>query len=140
MNKKIISDGGMRFSGDISKSLAAGANSVMLGGIFAGTDESPGEVVLWEGRSYKVYRGMGSVAAMRSGSSDRYFQNSSDVDFSTIRLDKQGGMIIALQWESVSQKSPCSTSEISENFPLNLEHYEFVMGDNQVCQFGDTYQ
>ena len=79
MNKKIISDGGMRFSGDISKSLAAGANSVMLGGIFAGTDESPGEVVLWEGRSYKVYRGMGSVAAMKSGSSDRYFQNSSDV-------------------------------------------------------------
>ena len=71
MNKKIISDGGMRFSGDISKSLAVGANAVMLGGIFAGTDESPGEIVLWEGRSYKVYRGMGSVAAMKSGSSDR---------------------------------------------------------------------
>tara|TARA_Y100001970_G_scaffold50742_1_gene64229 strand:+ start:44526 stop:45998 length:1473 start_codon:yes stop_codon:yes gene_type:complete len=79
MNKKIISDGGMRFSGDISKSIAAGANAVMLGGIFAGTDESPGEIVLWEGRSYKVYRGMGSVAAMKSGSSDRYFQNLSDV-------------------------------------------------------------
>ena len=79
MNKKIISDGGMRFSGDISKSLAAGGNAVMLGGLFAGTDESPGEVVLWEGRSYKVYRGMGSVAAMKSGSSDRYFQDSSDV-------------------------------------------------------------
>ena len=78
MNKKIISDGGMRFSGDISKSIAAGADAVMLGGIFAGTEESPGEVVLWEGRSYKVYRGMGSVAAMKSGSSDRYFQNLSD--------------------------------------------------------------
>ena len=79
MNKKIISDGGMRFSGDISKSFAAGADAVMLGGIFAGTEESPGEVVLWEGRSYKSYRGMGSVAAMKSGSSDRYFQNSTDV-------------------------------------------------------------
>jgi len=77
-NKTMISDGGMRFSGDISKSLAAGANAVMLGGIFAGTEESPGEVVLWEGRTYKSYRGMGSIAAMKDGSSDRYFQNSSD--------------------------------------------------------------
>ena len=77
-NKTMISDGGMRFSGDISKSLAAGANAVMLGGIFAGTQESPGEVVLWEGRTYKSYRGMGSIAAMKDGSSDRYFQNSSD--------------------------------------------------------------
>ena len=75
-NKKIISDGGMRFSGDISKSFAAGADAVMLGGIFAGTDESPGEIILWEGRSYKAYRGMGSIAAMKAGSSDRYFQNA----------------------------------------------------------------
>ena len=75
-NKKIISDGGMRFSGDISKSFAAGADAVMLGGIFAGTEESPGEIILWEGRSYKSYRGMGSIAAMKAGSSDRYFQNS----------------------------------------------------------------
>jgi len=74
-NKKIISDGGMRFSGDIAKSFAVGADAVMLGGMFAGTDESPGEIVIWEGRSYKKYRGMGSVAAMREGSSDRYFQN-----------------------------------------------------------------
>ena len=70
----IISDGGMRYSGDISKSLAAGSNAVMLGSIFAGTDESPGEMILWEGRSYKSYRGMGSISAMKSGSSDRYFQ------------------------------------------------------------------
>jgi len=74
-NKKIISDGGMRFSGDIAKSLAAGADAVMLGSIFAGTKESPGEVVLWEGRSYKSYRGMGSIAAMKQGSHDRYFQD-----------------------------------------------------------------
>ena len=77
-NIKIISDGGMRYSGDIAKSLAAGAGCVMLGSLFAGTDESPGEMILWEGRSYKSYRGMGSVAAMRVGSKDRYFQSKSD--------------------------------------------------------------
>lgn len=77
-NIKIISDGGMRYSGDIAKSLAAGAGCVMLGSLFAGTDESPGEMILWEGRSYKSYRGMGSVAAMRLGSKDRYFQSKSD--------------------------------------------------------------
>ena len=76
-NKKIISDGGMRFSGDIAKSFAAGADAVMLGGMFAGTDESPGEIILWEGRSYKAYRGMGSIAGRKAGSSDRYFQDSS---------------------------------------------------------------
>ena len=74
-NKKIISDGGMRYSGDIAKSLAAGADAVMLGSIFAGTEETPGEVVLREGRSYKSYRGMGSVSAMQQGSHDRYFQD-----------------------------------------------------------------
>ena len=74
-NKKIISDGGMRYSGDIAKSLAAGADAVMLGSIFAGTEEAPGEVVLREGRSYKSYRGMGSVSAMQQGSHDRYFQD-----------------------------------------------------------------
>jgi len=74
-NIPVISDGGMRYSGDIAKSLAAGANTAMLGSIFAGTDESPGEVILWEGRSFKSYRGMGSIAAMKDGSKDRYFQN-----------------------------------------------------------------
>ncbi len=73
---KIIADGGIRYSGDIVKALAAGADTVMLGGLFAGTEESPGEVELFEGRSYKVYRGMGSIAAMNKGSSDRYFQES----------------------------------------------------------------
>ena len=77
-NITIISDGGMRYSGDIAKSLAAGAGCVMLGSLFAGTDESPGETVLWEGRSYKTYRGMGSIAAMKDGSKDRYFQSKSD--------------------------------------------------------------
>ena len=75
LNIPVISDGGMRYSGDVAKSLAAGANTAMLGSIFAGTDESPGEVILWEGRSFKSYRGMGSIAAMKDGSKDRYFQD-----------------------------------------------------------------
>ncbi len=70
----VISDGGIKFSGDVVKALAAGAATVMVGALFAGTDEAPGEVVLYQGRSYKVYRGMGSMAAMAAGSSDRYFQ------------------------------------------------------------------
>ncbi|WP_035051938.1 IMP dehydrogenase [Andreprevotia chitinilytica] len=70
----LIADGGIRFSGDIAKALAAGAHCVMLGGLFAGTEEAPGEVELYQGRSYKSYRGMGSLGAMQQGSSDRYFQ------------------------------------------------------------------
>jgi IMP dehydrogenase len=70
----LIADGGIKFSGDITKAMAAGAHSVMIGNLFAGTDESPGEIVLYQGRSYKVYRGMGSLEAMKEGSRDRYFQ------------------------------------------------------------------
>ncbi len=74
-NVPVIADGGIKYSGDITKAIAAGAGSVMLGGLFAGTEESPGETVLLEGRSYKVYWGMGSVTAMQRGSRDRYFQD-----------------------------------------------------------------
>ncbi len=70
----MIADGGIKFSGDITKAIAAGASTVMIGSVFAGTDESPGEIVLFQGRSYKVYRGMGSLEAMKKGSKDRYFQ------------------------------------------------------------------
>jgi IMP dehydrogenase len=77
----IIADGGIKFSGDITKALAAGALSVMIGNLFAGTDESPGDIVLYQGRSYKVYRGMGSLEAMKEGSRDRYFQG--DVESET---------------------------------------------------------
>jgi IMP dehydrogenase len=74
----IISDGGMRYSGDIAKSFAAGAETAMLGSILAGTNESPGEIILWEGRSFKSFRGMGSIAAMNEGSKDRYFQQNTE--------------------------------------------------------------
>ena len=76
----LIADGGIRYSGDLGKALAAGASTVMIGGLFAGTEESPGETELYQGRSYKSYRGMGSLGAMEKGSKDRYFQDSADAD------------------------------------------------------------
>jgi IMP dehydrogenase len=83
----LIADGGIKFSGDVTKALAAGADSVMIGSLFAGTDESPGEMVLFQGRSYKMYRGMGSIEAMKSGSKDRYGQE--DVE-SELKLVPEG--------------------------------------------------
>jgi IMP dehydrogenase len=74
LNVRVISDGGIKYSGDVTKAIAAGAHTVMIGSLFAGTDEAPGEIILYQGRSYKVYRGMGSEGAMRAGSRDRYFQ------------------------------------------------------------------
>jgi IMP dehydrogenase len=76
----VIADGGIRFSGDITKALAVGANTTMIGNLFAGTDESPGEMILYQGRSFKEYRGMGSIGAMRRGSRDRYFQDDFDLE------------------------------------------------------------
>ena len=77
-NVPVIADGGIRFSGDIVKALAAGASSVMAGSLFAGTDETPGDIIIYEGRKYKAYRGMGSVEAMEEGTKDRYFQDKED--------------------------------------------------------------
>jgi len=71
----IVADGGIKYSGDVAKALAAGADTVMIGSLFAGTDEAPGEIILYQGRSYKTYRGMGSIGAMKEGSKDRYFQS-----------------------------------------------------------------
>ena len=83
----VIADGGIKFSGDLAKAIAAGADCAMLGSLFAGTDESPGEVFLFQGRSYKSYRGMGSVGAMARGSADRYFQQEVS---STLKLVPEG--------------------------------------------------
>ena len=80
--KTIIADGGIKFSGDVTKALALGAGSVMIGSLLAGSDESPGETILYQGRTYKVYRGMGSLGAMEQGSKDRYFQ--ADVDLAKL--------------------------------------------------------
>ncbi len=77
VNKCVIADGGIKYSGDIVKAIAVGAHSIMIGGLFAGTEESPGETILYQGRTYKIYRGMGSIDAMKEGSSDRYFQERS---------------------------------------------------------------
>jgi IMP dehydrogenase len=84
----IIADGGIRYSGDVAKALAVGASAAMIGSLFAGTDESPGEIILFQGRSFKEYRGMGSIGAMRRGSRDRYFQDEFDLEVSGDGSDK----------------------------------------------------
>nr|CAH7735277.1 unnamed protein product [Callosobruchus chinensis]CAH7740608.1 unnamed protein product [Callosobruchus chinensis] len=75
-NVRLIADGGIKYSGDVAKAIAAGADTVMIGSIFAGTEESPGEIIMYKGRAYKEYRGMGSISAMKRGSASRYFQDS----------------------------------------------------------------
>jgi len=86
----LIADGGVRYSGDIAKAIAAGANTVMMGGMFAGTEEAPGEVILYQGRSYKSYRGMGSIGAMQQGSADRYFQDNTGANPNADKLVPEG--------------------------------------------------
>jgi len=103
----MIADGGVRYSGDIAKAIAAGANSVMMGGMFAGTEEAPGEIVLFQGRSYKSYRGMGSIGAMQQGSADRYFQESSTGNPNADKLVPEGiegrvpykGSVVAIMFQ-----------------------------------------
>ncbi|HQB40015.1 MAG TPA: IMP dehydrogenase, partial [Deltaproteobacteria bacterium] len=88
----VIADGGIKFSGDLPKAVAAGADSIMIGSLFAGTEEAPGDTVLYQGRTYKSYRGMGSIGAMKDGSKDRYFQSDVGED---IKLVPEGieGMV-----------------------------------------------
>jgi IMP dehydrogenase len=97
----LIADGGIKFSGDVTKALAAGADTVMIGSLFAGTDESPGEMVLYQGRSYKVYRGMGSIEAMKSGSKDRYYQDDVEAEIKLVPEGIEG---------RVPYKGPISSS------------------------------
>jgi IMP dehydrogenase len=99
----LIADGGIRFSGDIAKALAAGAHSVMIGGLFAGTEESPGDTELFQGRSYKLYRGMGSLGAMQQGAADRYFQDAEEATEKLVpegvegRVPYKGGVVPLIQ-------------------------------------------
>jgi IMP dehydrogenase len=100
----LIADGGIRYSGDIAKAIAAGAHCVMIGGLFAGTEESPGETELYQGRSYKAYRGMGSLGAMQQGSADRYFQETDELDTEKLvpegvegRVPYKGGLVPLVQ-------------------------------------------
>ena len=86
----LIGDGGVRFSGDLAKAIAAGADTVMMGGAFAGTEEAPGETILYQGRTYKSYRGMGSIGAMQQGSADRYFQDNASNNPNTTKLVPEG--------------------------------------------------
>ena len=100
----VIADGGVRYSGDVAKAIAAGAHAVMIGSLFAGTEESPGETELYQGRSYKAYRGMGSLGAMQQGSADRYFQESDELDTDKLvpegvegRVPYKGGLVPLVQ-------------------------------------------
>lgn len=118
-----IADGGIRFSGDISKALAAGASSVMMGSMFAGTEEAPGEVILYQGRSYKSYRGMGSLGAMADGSADRYFQDAANNADKFVPEGIEGrvpykGSVLAILYQLVggvrSSMGYCGCSTIDE--------------------------
>ena len=91
----VIADGGIKYSGDVTKALAAGASAVMIGSLFAGTEESPGETILYQGRSFKSYRGMGSLSAMGGGSADRYSQDLETGDASTALLEETDGNRLA---------------------------------------------
>src|SRR5215469_1833900 len=102
----IIADGGIKFSGDITKALAAGANVVMIGSLFAGTDESPGELILYQGRTFKSYRGMGSLGAMAQGSSERYFQNADDASTAQPVLVSESNRLAKLVPEGIEGRVP----------------------------------
>ena len=103
-NIPVIADGGIKYSGDITKALAAGAAAVMIGSLFAGTDESPGELILYQGRTFKSYRGMGSLGSMAQGSSERYFQNI-DGDSSTA-IGEESNRLAKLVPEGIEGRVP----------------------------------
>jgi len=127
----LIADGGVRFSGDISKAIAAGANVVMLGGLFAGTEEAPGEIELFQGRSYKSYRGMGSLGAMQQGSSDRYFQDNEGNQDKLVPEGVEGrvpykGSVLAVIHQLMGGLRATMGYLGCENIPAVHERAEFV--------------
>src|ERR1700730_5421355 len=105
-NIPVIADGGIKYSGDITKALAAGAAAVMIGSLFAGTDESPGELILYQGRTFKSYRGMGSLGAMAQGSSERYFQNTDDASTAMPPLGEESNRLGKLVPEGIEGRVP----------------------------------
>ncbi|MGZ4813247.1 MAG: IMP dehydrogenase [Terriglobales bacterium] len=119
----IIADGGIKYSGDVTKALAAGASVCMIGSLFAGTDESPGETILYQGRTFKAYRGMGSLAAMSAGGGERYFQESSGSDSSVpvSREDGEGNRLAKLVPEGIEGRVPYRG-------PLSMIIYQLVGG------------
>ena len=119
----VIADGGIKYSGDVTKALAAGASVCMIGSLFAGTDESPGETILYQGRTFKAYRGMGSLAAMSAGGSERYFQESSPGDSSVpvSREDADGNRLAKLVPEGIEAR-------VAYQGPLSMIIYQLVGG------------
>jgi IMP dehydrogenase len=105
-NIPVIADGGIKYSGDITKALAAGAAAVMIGSLFAGTDESPGELILYQGRTFKSYRGMGSLGAMAQGSSERYFQNTDDASTAMPGMGEESNRLGKLVPEGIEGRVP----------------------------------
>jgi IMP dehydrogenase len=152
----LIADGGIRYSGDVAKALAAGANTVMMGGMFAGTEEAPGEVILYQGRSYKAYRGMGSLGAMTEGSADRYFQDPSNNADKLVPEGIEGrvpykGSVIAIIYQIVggirSSMGYCGCKTIDE-LHSNAEFVEITSAgireshvhDVQITKEAPNYQ
>jgi IMP dehydrogenase len=105
----VIADGGIKYSGEITKAIAAGASSVMIGSLFAGVDESPGETILFQGRSFKTYRGMGSLTAMSQGSGERYFQSAADLESAEAAV------------ESVMQRDHTNQNRLTKFVPEGIE-------------------
>lgn len=117
----IVADGGIKYSGDVTKALAAGASVCMMGSLFAGTDESPGETILYQGRTFKTYRGMGSLAAMAEGSGERYFQGTEDESTRSTGQDGEGNRLAKLVPEGIEGRVPYRG-------PLSMIVYQLVGG------------
>ena len=140
----VIADGGIKYSGDLAKALAAGADIAMVGSLLAGTDETPGEVFLWQGRSYKAYRGMGSLAAMSAGSGERYFQESSDSSVAGVagREDGEGNRLAKLVPEGIEGQVPYKgpVANVMHQLAGGLRAAMGYVGARNLAEFHDKAQ